>query len=1056
VPLRTYLPDGDIDISMFFPLHGPVDPLKDTWGTQLLKALEREAGRRDAPFRIRNCQIIQAEFKLVKFVVADVVVDVSFNALGGLCTVAFLEWADRTIGRNHLFKRSIVLVKAWCYYESRLLGAHHGLISSYALEAMVLYVFNLYGTTLSSPLQVLHKFLKVLGAFDWDKYALSVLGPIDLESLPQPRLAMEAMPKEPTLIDPQELQDAVQRYSGHPNLASSALDGILKSIKAKTEGEEGESGKPDEENGNLEEPVTIALPRKYLNIMDPLLPTNNLGRSVSKTSYFRIKKALAFGARQLDDILKLEPLAASEGIAAYFENTWRSPTRMAADNQVFQNRLAMGGGAALMQGATNGGGNGGGGGLHYQRVSYSGGGGALGGGHGSNVSRSFSRKLSNSISLPELAKAASDKSVSTAGEQQRGFEEGGGAAASSNASTPAPAATCVAGSSKPPLPPSPSPTPPEITGSASSPMNTTATITPPLSPVSGTGSPGRVSTHSNNATASSFGGGGSQHRVHTPAHHQSAWAAVNNGYASTTSPGQQQFVAMIPVEAGDGRRAFHASLPTSPVLTGAPMVSLQPVQMHQHQHYHGNAHAQQQPHHHVNVVVPHISTSRDIFMADLDAVMANLELAREWQQPRLNTSSSRGGGGASSGSDANVVDKYEENVQKQDVFTSGAGKSTAAGTATGGGRKREQNQRQLPHQLQHQHQQHQPSDALEAAMAALPHLRVSAPVSDSYATVTAQGLTPLTVPNSQADSGAVSAVASAGSSAANTPRAALGPATVAIPVIAGTTSKKVSREIIPTQQLQEQQQQQQSGKPPLPSHSAPGSDTTTPKQQSSASPVAPKRPWGRGAGGAASVAAAAPGGVAAQKEVAGGGGTGWSAVASRQPSRLGQMHGTSESAKAEGTATTTAATVGDERSPDPVVVVAEDSNEWPAFSPKDASTSANKATESTQPASGVWGSIPPFIKSEANPPAGNSPASTSWAAAAASPKKTTLMAASSPKAGAPAASGNRRRNKTAAASSSSSPTAATQAVVAAKEKKKKKKKEEEQEFSLRTDEFPTL
>ena len=45
-------------------------------------------------------------------------------------------------------------VKAWCYYESRLLGAHHGLISTYALETMVLYIFNLYHTQLHSPLRV--------------------------------------------------------------------------------------------------------------------------------------------------------------------------------------------------------------------------------------------------------------------------------------------------------------------------------------------------------------------------------------------------------------------------------------------------------------------------------------------------------------------------------------------------------------------------------------------------------------------------------------------------------------------------------------------------------------------------------------------------------------------------------------------------------------------------------------------------------------------------------------------------------------------------------------
>jgi hypothetical protein len=45
-------------------------------------------------------------------VVSDVVVDVSFDSLGGLCTVAFLEAADRRIGRHHLFKRSILLVGA--------------------------------------------------------------------------------------------------------------------------------------------------------------------------------------------------------------------------------------------------------------------------------------------------------------------------------------------------------------------------------------------------------------------------------------------------------------------------------------------------------------------------------------------------------------------------------------------------------------------------------------------------------------------------------------------------------------------------------------------------------------------------------------------------------------------------------------------------------------------------------------------------------------------------------------------------------------------------------
>ena len=58
------------------------------------------------------------------------------------------------INQNHLFKRSIILIKAWCYYESRILGAHHGLISTYALETLVLYIFHVFNNSFAGPLEV--------------------------------------------------------------------------------------------------------------------------------------------------------------------------------------------------------------------------------------------------------------------------------------------------------------------------------------------------------------------------------------------------------------------------------------------------------------------------------------------------------------------------------------------------------------------------------------------------------------------------------------------------------------------------------------------------------------------------------------------------------------------------------------------------------------------------------------------------------------------------------------------------------------------------------------
>ena len=44
---------------------------------------------------------------------------------------------------------------------------------------------------------------------------------------------------------------------------------------------------------------------KFLNIMDPLLPTNNLGRSVNRASFARVKRAFGIGAKRLTDLLEM-------------------------------------------------------------------------------------------------------------------------------------------------------------------------------------------------------------------------------------------------------------------------------------------------------------------------------------------------------------------------------------------------------------------------------------------------------------------------------------------------------------------------------------------------------------------------------------------------------------------------------------------------------------------------------------------------------------------------------------------------------------------------------
>lgn len=47
-----------------------------------------------------------------------------------------------------------MLLKAWCHYECHILGAFHGLLATYALEVLILYIFQRFNSSLNGPLAV--------------------------------------------------------------------------------------------------------------------------------------------------------------------------------------------------------------------------------------------------------------------------------------------------------------------------------------------------------------------------------------------------------------------------------------------------------------------------------------------------------------------------------------------------------------------------------------------------------------------------------------------------------------------------------------------------------------------------------------------------------------------------------------------------------------------------------------------------------------------------------------------------------------------------------------
>jgi len=59
---------------------------------------------------------------------------------------------------------------------------------------------------------------------------------------------------------------------------------------------------------------------KALNIMDPLLPTNNLGRSVSRANFLRMRRAFAHGAKALEAIICM--VCVCTGVCAVHTSEW--------------------------------------------------------------------------------------------------------------------------------------------------------------------------------------------------------------------------------------------------------------------------------------------------------------------------------------------------------------------------------------------------------------------------------------------------------------------------------------------------------------------------------------------------------------------------------------------------------------------------------------------------------------------------------------------------------------------------------------------------------------
>ena len=279
------------------------------------------------PLEVKDIVVIHADVRLLKCVVDGIVVDVSANQFGGLATLAFLEEVNAKIGKNDLFKRSVILIKAWALYESRILGAPYALLSTYALKTLIICALRRNATDddneqgkrkkkpIETPLDVLRIFFEFVSNFPWETHAVTIFGDVPVEKLDK--------------VSVRDFCRGPKNYSrsDDDNDNDDDLLGVLDDTFVDTMLKRyGPDSRPDAHvllhgtNGKKVPFRRRAIGAKHLHILDPLSETNNLGRSVSLGNFARIRAAFRLGAERLKRLeMESDPENVTKGFEYFFK-----------------------------------------------------------------------------------------------------------------------------------------------------------------------------------------------------------------------------------------------------------------------------------------------------------------------------------------------------------------------------------------------------------------------------------------------------------------------------------------------------------------------------------------------------------------------------------------------------------------------------------------------------------------------------------------------------------------------------------------------------------------
>ena len=330
-PIKTYLKEADIDITIILEDKNTHQILLDFSQNNinntillLIKDSFENYNKENKQNIFSDINIIYADIILLKCQINSMSMDISINNFYGLFKILFMNYIfnqinnrfPRTDSNNNndnlndnkliIFKRTILLIKAWCFYEGNLMGSNIGLMASCALEIIIIYMFNLYYKDIRNEVDGFFYFFNLMNSIDLENNIISLFGLISDDKFRDKLFNSENSEKEKD----NNLNYILNVPFWYIDNTSNNIDYLInlndiKEFLQKIINSEINININDNKDEKFFKKIFQS---KLFNIIDPLDSQNNLGKSINYHSFSKMKKAFEYMAKEIKMINKIKEL----------------------------------------------------------------------------------------------------------------------------------------------------------------------------------------------------------------------------------------------------------------------------------------------------------------------------------------------------------------------------------------------------------------------------------------------------------------------------------------------------------------------------------------------------------------------------------------------------------------------------------------------------------------------------------------------------------------------------------------------------------------------------